>query len=131
MKYGCAIGVGLLTATVFAGCAETPDEPPDTSLVRCEDQRGSCTAAPALICPPGTQPYSSNDPEITTCTGHCCIYPELVSTCNPERTDSDDSTIASYNCIPDGEDGTLCPGPWEVVGGNLTCEDGRSCCFRP
>ncbi len=118
-----------MVATCIVACAEEPGEAPDNNRIRCAEQQGTCTPALEILCSPGLQPFTSNDPEYTDCVGQCCVEPAVVGSCNPKGTDTDGGGIATYNCVPDGDDGRQCPGVWDLVTGNLTCEEGRSCCF--
>ena len=116
----------LLSCAFSSGCADSPPDYPYKDQLRCEELDGFCTYDPALICPPGMQPYTSNDPKETNCVGQCCVEQEENNPCNPESEDTDD--IASYNCVPDNN-GYACPGNWAEVGGDVPCAEGRSCCY--
>ena len=111
---------------LLSGCSETPADYPYNELKRCEKYNGVCTYDQAVICPPGKQPLTANDPEETNCLGQCCIEQEKDNSCNPASEDTDE--FAQYNCVPD-QNGTQCAGIWEMVNGNLSCDDGRSCCY--
>ena len=121
----------LLFALLFFGtfgCAETPPDYPYKEQVRCGENNGECTADPMIICPPGTEPLTWDDPRQTNCLGHCCVAQEKNNSCNPAPEDTDDFSL--YNCVLD-DDGVSCPGSWREVEGNLSCEEGRSCCYWP
>ena len=103
---------------VVLGCAE---DAPDYASVdfRCKEEKGTCTNLATILCGPGMQPITEDDPNRTDCPGHCCIPEENETTCSLED---------NYMCIP----GDKCSRPWRSVEGSLTCNEGRVCCaYRP
>ena len=116
----------LFNGILSSGCAENPPEYPYKEQLLCEENDGVCTYDPSVICPPGMQPLTSDDPRQTNCVGQCCVEQEKNNTCNPFAEDKDDFAI--YNCVPDVND-NACTGGWAEVSGNAYCEEGRSCCY--
>ncbi len=97
------------------GCGDDAEEVEEYEFY-CEDVGGECTGSESSICAKGYEPYTARDWVKSDCLGHCCVVaPD--SACG--------EADGNFNCVP----GDGCSGHWRAVDGEVSCEEGRTCCY--